>query len=98
MSRRRVAVYCRHGLLEPLVDPQTGGWVFDADAIHTLRLLEWLGPRCGMNPEGLRIIPGLRRELEDLRGELLRLRGEGGNYERSRNRSCSASGRFTATV
>jgi DNA-binding transcriptional MerR regulator len=73
--RHRIAVYCRHGLISPLAAPEDAGWIFDDEAIRTLRLVEDLRSSYGVNLSGLRLISELLRDLEELRREVRFLRG-----------------------
>ena len=75
VPRRRIAVYYRHRLVEPVADPRLGGWFFDAVGIRTLRRLESLRSICGMSPPGLRMILDLEDEVARLRDQLRRLAG-----------------------
>jgi DNA-binding transcriptional MerR regulator len=68
--RHLIAVYCRHGLVAPIGEPESSGWQFDDDAIHKLRRLEFLREKYGMNLSGLRIVSDLLRDVERLREEL----------------------------
>ena len=40
--RHQIAVYCRHGLITPVTDPERDGWWFDHEAIRMLRRIECL--------------------------------------------------------
>ena len=77
LPRRRIAVYYRHGLVSPIIEPDTGAWFFDREAIYTLRRIELLRSLYAMNPPALRLILDLTREVERLREELRRLGGMG---------------------
>jgi DNA-binding transcriptional MerR regulator len=68
--RHLIAVYCRHGLVAPMGEPEDSGWQFDDDAIHKLRRLEFLREQYGMNLSGLRVVSELLRDVERLREEL----------------------------
>lgn len=74
VSRRRIAVYCRHGLVAPVMDPDSGGWQFNDEAIRRLRQIESLRAVCGANLSAIRIILELMEEVEHLRQELRFLR------------------------
>jgi DNA-binding transcriptional MerR regulator len=73
--RHQIAVYYRHGLLSTVGEPDSSGWNFDDEAIHTLRRLEFLRAQYGMNLTGLRAVSDLLRDVERLREELRFLRG-----------------------
>ena len=68
--RHLIAVYCRHGLVAPVGEPESSGWQFDDEAIHTLRRLEFLREQYGMNLGGLRMVSELLHDVERLREEL----------------------------
>ncbi len=70
VSRHRVAVYCRYGLIVPAADPVDQGWTFDASAIRTIRQLEQYRHHCGVNIIGARLMLHLMHEIEELRREL----------------------------
>ncbi|RBP45962.1 chaperone modulatory protein CbpM [Roseimicrobium gellanilyticum] len=73
--RHTIAVYCRHGIISPVGEPDEDGWIFDDDAILRLRHVEQLRLQYGMNLAGLRAMTTLMNELEDLRREIRFLRG-----------------------
>jgi DNA-binding transcriptional MerR regulator len=70
LSRRLIAVYFRHGLVSPVMDPACGGWYFNDEAIRILRRIEYLRTACGLNIAGIKLIMDLAREVEQLREEL----------------------------
>ncbi|HWD92163.1 MAG TPA: chaperone modulator CbpM [Verrucomicrobiae bacterium] len=70
ISRRAILVYCKHGLLSPVIDPEYGGYYFDDEAIHTVRRIEYLHHTCGVNLEGIKMILHLVNEVERMRHEL----------------------------
>jgi DNA-binding transcriptional MerR regulator len=72
--RHLIAVYCRHGLVAPVGKPESSGWIFDDEAIHKLRRLEFLRAHYGMNLTGLRAVSELLHDVERLREELRFLR------------------------
>lgn len=74
VSRHRVAVYCRHGLITPVADPAEQGWSFDAAAVRTIRQLEQFRQLCGVNVIGARLMLHMMQEIEELRRELHFLR------------------------
>ena len=69
-TRRTILIYCKHGLLTPIVDPADEGYYFDDEAIRMLRRIESLRPLCGNNLDAVRLILELSREVERLRSEL----------------------------
>jgi DNA-binding transcriptional MerR regulator len=75
ISRHRVALYCKHGLIVPVSNPADEGWFFDAEAIRTLRELERFRDLFGANLHGVRLLLELSREVEELRRELRFHRG-----------------------
>ena len=72
--RHRIALYCRHGLLSPLTSPESEGWLFNEDAIRTLRQIESLRSSYGVNIAGLQLIAKLLHDREQLREEVRFLR------------------------
>lgn len=74
VSRRLIAVYCRHGLVAPIMDPDAGGWQFNDEAIRRLRQIEALRAVCGMNLPAVAIVLNLMDQVERLQQELRFLR------------------------
>ncbi len=74
IPRHTIAVYCRHGLVTPVVDPERGGWFFDDSAIRTLRRIECLRREHGANLSAIGLIFDLLRRVEKLQQELRFLR------------------------
>ena len=70
LSRRLIAVYFRHGLVSPVMDPACTGWYFNDEALRILRRIEYLRTACGLNIVGIKLIMDLAREVERLREEL----------------------------
>lgn len=70
VSRRRIAVYCREGLISPVKDVALGNWQFNGAAIRTLRCIETMRVDCGMNPIAIRMIVELMREVEQLQQKI----------------------------
>ena len=70
LPRRLIAVYFRHGLVSPVMDPACSGWYFNDEAIRILRRIEYLRTTCGLNIAGIKLIMDLAREVELLREEL----------------------------
>ncbi len=75
VPRRRVIVYCRHGLVRPLADPVSEEWQFDDEAIRIVRQVERLRSGLGMNLQAIKLVMGLMGEVEQLRREVRFLRG-----------------------
>lgn len=68
VPRHLVLLSCRHHLITPDVDPEYGGYRFDAAAIPILQRIDYLNRDCGINFAGIRIILELMSEVERLRG------------------------------
>jgi len=69
MPRRLIAIYCKHGLVSPVVDPACGGFYFNDEAIRILRRIDYLRSICGINLVGIKMILHLMKNVEDLRAE-----------------------------
>jgi hypothetical protein len=67
VPRHWILVYCRHGLVTPMIDPAYGGFYFDADNIRSLERIHYLHADCEINFAGIRIILRLMDEVERLR-------------------------------
>ena len=67
MPRHVVLVCCKHGLVSPIIDPEYGGFFFDATSIRTLQQIQYLRSDCGINFAGIQIILELMNEVERLR-------------------------------
>jgi MerR family transcriptional regulator, heat shock protein HspR len=70
LPRRLIAVYFKHGLVSPVMDPACSGWYFNDEAIRILRRIEYLRTTCGLNMVGIKLVINLAREAERLREEL----------------------------
>ena len=70
LPRRLIVIYCKHGLVSPVMDPAYSGWYFNDEAIRILRQIEYLRNSCGLNLIGITLIMDLAREIERLHGEL----------------------------
>ncbi|HEY2081184.1 MAG TPA: MerR family transcriptional regulator [Verrucomicrobiae bacterium] len=70
VPRRVILVYCKHGLLSPVVDADYGGYYFDDEAIRTVRRIEYLHSRYGLNLDGIKMVFRLMNEVERMRSEL----------------------------
>lgn len=70
LPRRRVALYCRYGIITPSPPHTSGGWFFSGDAILALHRAEYLRLAYGLNPEALGLLFGLAHEVAHLREEL----------------------------
>jgi DNA-binding transcriptional MerR regulator len=69
VPRRMIAVYYKHGLVSPVVDPECGGFYFNDEGIRALRSVEYLHTVCGINLMGVKMIVSLLNEAERLRAE-----------------------------
>jgi DNA-binding transcriptional MerR regulator len=76
-SRRTILIYCKHGLLTPVVDPADNGYYFNDEAIRMLRRIESLREICGNNLAAVRLILELSHEVERLSSEVRFLRQKG---------------------
>lgn len=74
VPRRQIALYCRYGLVAPVMDPEAGGWFFNDAGIRALRRIEHLRLMHGMNVTAIRFILELLDERERLQQELRFLR------------------------
>jgi DNA-binding transcriptional MerR regulator len=74
VSRRTIVLYCKHGLISPVTDPVQSGWVFEEDAIRTIRRIERMREGFGMNLAGLKMLLSMTNELELLRTQVRFLR------------------------
>lgn len=70
LPRRLIAVYFKHGLVSPGMDPACSGWYFNDEAIRILRRIDYLRTACGLNLVGIKLMLELSREVERLREEL----------------------------
>lgn len=68
IPRHFVLVCCKRALVSPLIDPDYGGYFFDADNVRTLQRIAYLHSECGINFTGVRLILQLTQEVERLRG------------------------------
>jgi DNA-binding transcriptional MerR regulator len=75
VPRRWIAIYYLHGLVAPVMDPASGGWFFNDDAIRRLRRIEQLRHAYGMSLPVIRLILQLQAEVERLQQELRFWRG-----------------------
>jgi len=75
VPRRLIAVYYKHGLVSPVVDPDCGGFYFNDEGIRALRRIEYLRTTRGLDLGGIKMILDLMNEVERLRTDLRFLRG-----------------------
>lgn len=62
--RRTILMYYKMGLISPVSDPVREGYYFDAEAVRTLRRIEFLRSDCGVNLAGIKMILRLLDEVE----------------------------------
>jgi DNA-binding transcriptional MerR regulator len=74
VSIHSILVYCKHGLVSPVGDPECGGYYFNDEAIRVLRRIEYLRTVCGINLAGIKMTLDLIEQVERLQSELLFLR------------------------
>jgi MerR family transcriptional regulator/heat shock protein HspR len=70
VGRHLVLLAIREALIDPLVDPEYGGYYFDREDIRLLRRIGYLHTDCGINLAGVRMILMLSGEVDRLRNEL----------------------------
>jgi len=75
MSRRTILLCCKHRLVDSVIDPLTGAWYFNDEALRTLRRIDALRTLCGGNLDAARTILALQDEVNRLRLELRFWRG-----------------------
>jgi DNA-binding transcriptional MerR regulator len=74
VSRRSILIYCRDGLIQPVVHPPYGVMEFTEEAIYTIRRIEYLRTVHGLDLTWLKTMFDLLDEVERLRAELRFLR------------------------
>ena len=74
VPRHTILLYCKHGLVSPVVDPACGGYYFNDEAIRVLRRVEYLRTSCGVNLPGIKMILELMNKVERLESEVSFLR------------------------
>src|SRR5271168_2555068 len=67
LPRRAILIYCRHGLVSPVADPETSGYYFSGETIRALRWIGYLQATRGVNLAGIKLILDLADELQRLR-------------------------------
>jgi DNA-binding transcriptional MerR regulator len=70
VPRRSLLIYCRAGLVRPVVQPPYGVMEFTEEAIYTVRRIEHLRAVHGLNMTCLKTMFDLLDEVERLRAEL----------------------------
>jgi DNA-binding transcriptional MerR regulator len=63
VPRRMIAVYCKHGLVSPVGNPNSKGFYFDGDAIKILRRLEAMRAVYSKNLADIKMILSLLNEM-----------------------------------
>ena len=74
IPRRSILIYCRAGLVRPVIQPPYGIMEFTEEAIYTMRRIEHLRTVHGLDLAWLRTMFDLLNEVERLRAELRFLR------------------------
>jgi DNA-binding transcriptional MerR regulator len=74
IPRRSILIYCRAGLVRPVVQPPYGVMEFTEEAIYALRRVEHLRTVHGLDFAWIKTIFDLLDEVEHLRAELRFLR------------------------
>jgi len=74
VPRRSIVIYCRAGLVRPIVQPPNGVMEFTEEAIYTIRQIEYLKSVHGLDLAWIKTMFDLREEVERLRTELHFLR------------------------
>ena len=74
IPRRSILIYCRAGLVRPVVQPPYGVMEFTEEAIYTLRRIEYLRTVHGLDLAWLKTMFDLLEEVERLHAELRFLR------------------------
>ena len=74
VPRRTILIYCRAGLVQPVVQPPYGVMEFTEEAIYTLRRIEYLRTVYSLDIAWIKVMFDLLDEVERLRAELRFLR------------------------
>ena len=74
VSRRSILIYCRAGLVRPVVQPPYGVMEFTEEAIYTVRRIEHLRSMHSLDVAWLKTMFDLLEEVERLRAEVRFLR------------------------
>ena len=74
VPRRSILIYCRAGLVRPVVQPPYGVMEFTEEAIYAVRQIEHLRTVHGLDLAWLKTMFDLLEEVERLRAELRFLR------------------------
>jgi DNA-binding transcriptional MerR regulator len=74
VPRRAILIYCRAGLVRPVVQPPYGVLEFTEEAVYALRRIEYMRTVHGLDLAWLKTMFDLLEEVERLRAELRFLR------------------------
>jgi DNA-binding transcriptional MerR regulator len=74
VPRRSIVIYCRAGLVRPVVQQPYGVMEFTEEAIYTLRRIEHLRTVHGLDLAWIKVLFDLVDEVERLRAEVCFLR------------------------
>lgn len=70
VPRRTVLIYCRRGLVHPVLQPPNGTMMFTDQTIYTIRRIEYLRNVHDNDLAWINTVCGLLNEIEHLRAEL----------------------------
>lgn len=74
VPRRSILIYCRAGLVRPIVQPPYGVMTFTEEAVYAVRRIERLRTARGMDVAWIKTLFDLMDEVERLRAEVRFLR------------------------
>jgi len=74
VPRRTLLIYCRAGLVQPVVQPQYGMLEFTEEAVYTVRRIEHLRTVHGLTLAWIKTLFELSAEVDRLRAEVRFLR------------------------
>ena len=74
IPRRTILIYCRLGLVRPVLLPPYGAMAFTEEAIYTIRQIERVRARHGGDVAWIKTVFELLEEVERLRAEVRFLR------------------------
>jgi DNA-binding transcriptional MerR regulator len=70
VPRRSILIYCRAGLICPILQPPHGALAFTEEAIYTVRRIEQMRTLHGLSLAWIKTLFDLTAELERLRAEV----------------------------
>jgi DNA-binding transcriptional MerR regulator len=76
ISRRSILVYCRAGLVRPVIQSPEGVMEFTEETIRTVRQIEYMRTVQGLDLVWIKTILDLAEEVECLRAEVRFLRNQ----------------------